>query len=451
MGASVLAATATLGGGGAAAGTAVAPSPTPVPLLREISHVAFAAPPTTAQCEQQLGIACYDPAQYHVAYDLGPLYSQGYAGRGQTIAIVDSFGSPTIASQLAVFDKAFGLPAPPSLKIIQPAGAVPPFDPNNSTMVGWAQETSLDVEYSHAIAPDANILLVETPVAETEGVTGFPQIVEAENYVINNHMAQVISQSFGATEETFPNAQSIFRLRGAFINAQRQHVTVLASSGDGGATDSEANGTDYYLTPVNSWPSTDPLVTSMGGTQMHLNQAGQHLQPDTVWNDTNMFNSPAASGGNPSAVFARPSFQDSVSSYVGASRGTPDLSMSAAVNGGALVYLSQDAAGAGGTPGWYIFGGTSEASPLFAGVVAIATQYAGHNLGWINPALYKLASQPGSGIVDVTAGTNTVTFAQNGSEHTVYGHDAAVGYDEASGLGTIDAAVFVPNLVKAVG
>src|SRR5579875_586178 len=181
MGASVLAATATLGGGGAAAGTAVAPSPTPVPLLREISHVAFAAPPTTAQCEQQLGIACYDPAQYHVAYDLGPLYSQGYAGRGQTIAIVDSFGSPTIASQLAVFDKAFGLPAPPSLKIIQPAGAVPPFDPNNSTMVGWAQETSLDVEYSHAIAPDANILLVETPVAETEGVTGFPQIVEAEN------------------------------------------------------------------------------------------------------------------------------------------------------------------------------------------------------------------------------------------------------------------------------
>ena len=125
--------------------------------------------------------------------------------------IVDSYGSPTIQSDLATFDAQFGLPAPPSFKIIQPAGAVPPYDPNDSTMIGWAGETTLDVEWSHSIAPGANILLVETPVAETEGVAGFPQIVKAENYVINHHLGQVISQSFDATEETFPSAASLLR------------------------------------------------------------------------------------------------------------------------------------------------------------------------------------------------------------------------------------------------
>ena len=99
-------------------------------------------------------------------------------------------------------------------------------------MVGWAGETDLDVEWSHAIAPGANILLVETPVDETEGTAGFPQIVEAENYVINHHLGGVISQSFSATEESFPTAKSLLELRSAYLNAYRQGVTVLAASGD---------------------------------------------------------------------------------------------------------------------------------------------------------------------------------------------------------------------------
>ena len=92
---------------------------------------------------------------------------------------------------------------------------MPPFDPTDSTMLSWATETTLDVEYAHAMAPDANILLVETPVAETEGVTGLPEIMAAENYVINHHLADVISQSFGATEQTFPSEQSLLDLRSA--------------------------------------------------------------------------------------------------------------------------------------------------------------------------------------------------------------------------------------------
>ena len=103
-------------------------------------------------------------------------------------------------------------------------------------MVGWAQETSLDVEYAHAMAPGANILLVETPVAETLGVHGFPQIVAAENYVIDHHLGDVITQSFAAPEPTFPNAASMLALRSAYKNAAANGVTVLAGSGDAGPT-----------------------------------------------------------------------------------------------------------------------------------------------------------------------------------------------------------------------
>jgi subtilase family serine protease len=136
------------------------------------------------------------------------LHASGVDGRGETIVIVDSHGSPTIANDLQTFDKTFGLPNPPSLTIRQDAGPVPAFDPGNPDDINWGVETTLDVEWSHVFAPGANILLEETPVSETEGVHGFPQIVEAENYVIDHHLGEVISQSFGATEQTFPNARA---------------------------------------------------------------------------------------------------------------------------------------------------------------------------------------------------------------------------------------------------
>jgi subtilase family serine protease len=146
-----------------------------------VLHVGHSSrqPPTTADCESTFGVACYEPAQIQQAYNLPVLYAKGVNGQGATIVIVDSFGSPTIVNDLATFDGQFGLPAPPSFRIIRPAGAVQPYNPSNGLMVSWAGETTLDVEYAHTIAPGANILLVETPVAETEGVTGFPQIIRA--------------------------------------------------------------------------------------------------------------------------------------------------------------------------------------------------------------------------------------------------------------------------------
>jgi subtilase family serine protease len=414
----------------------------------------FPQPPTIAQCEAAEAIACYGPAQFQQAYNMKPLYRVGLTGRGETIVIVDSFGSPTIQNDLATFDQAYGLPAPPSLRIIQPAGSVPPFDPTDSDMVGWAEETSLDVEYSHAMAPGANILLVETPVSETEGTVGFPQIVKAENFVINHNLGDVISQSFGATEQTFPSAQSIFALRGAYLNAAAHDVTVLGASGDGGATDSTTDLTDYYPFRVNSWPSSDPLVTSVGGSQLHLDANGLRTAPDNVWNDS--FNpnvadptpSPIAGGGGVSTVFSRPFYQNGVAGTVGRSRGTPDVSMSAAVDGGALVYMSFDPM----PPAYYIFGGTSEASPLFSGVVAIADQAAGHRLGLLNPSLYALGDQGRSGLTDITSGNNSVAgtnVTQFPGPFSVTGFDASPGYDLSSGLGTPNGTRLVSQLSES--
>jgi subtilase family serine protease len=312
------------------------------------------------------------------------------------------------------------------------------------------------------MAPEANILLVETPVAETEGTTGFPEIVAAENYVINHHLGDVITQSFGATEETFPSARSIFDLRGAYLNALAHNVTVLASSGDAGPTDETAapDGEDFYPFRVNSWPSADPLVTSVGGTHLQLDADGNRLAPDSVWNDgTELFNmfgppqTPAAGGGGVSAVFGRPFYQDRVAYATGRHRGTPDISMSAAVDGGANVYWSFAGAGA---PGWNIIGGTSEASPLFSGIVAIADQAARHDLGLLNPALYGRGGGFGSGVVDVTHGNTTVTFENPAGDpypgtHTVQGFDAVRGYDLATGLGTADGTALVAELAGRHG
>jgi subtilase family serine protease len=394
-----------------------------------------ASPLPIGQCQAKWHINCYNPLQYRTAYNLNALYRKGITGKGRTIVIVDSFGSPTVQHDLDVYSKQFGLPST-KVKVVK-WGKVPPFDPKNSDMTGWAGETSLDVEMAHAVAPDAKIVLVETAVSETEGTTGLPEMMSAEKYLIDHGVGDVISQSFGATENTFPgfgrgDFSSIKKLRYAFQDAQRKHVTVLASSGDGGATDLQADGKTYYKKRVNSWPSSDPLVTSIGGTQLHLNDKGERVKPDSVYNDY------GAGGGGQSHVFTRPSFQNGVKNVVGTRRGTPDISMAAAVNGGAWVYSSYDPS----ATGWDVSGGTSEASPLFSGIVALADQAAGHRVGDINAALYKLFKQKGSGIVDVNDGTNN-------SYQGVSGYKAVKGYDMATGVGTVDALRFVAALAKA--
>jgi subtilase family serine protease len=446
-------AAAAASGTGARASAPAPPAPAAVRIAPDIRHAGGASsmPPTTASCRSAYLIACYSPIQLQRAYQLPPLLADGITGRGQTIVIVDSYGSPTVRRDLRVFDAAFHLP-PAALKIIQPAGPVPRYRPT-SNRTGWAGETELDVEYAHTMAPGAKILLVETPTSENEGTTGFPQIVRAEEYVINHRLGGVISQSFSATEQTFPSARSLLALRGAYLDAARKGVTVLAASGDSGAADTKFNGVTYYLHPVTSWPDSDPLVTGVGGTQLRLDAAGHRTAPDRVWNDTfsratNMFiddnkgPNPLAGGGGKSVIFTRPAYQNGVRTVVGGRRGVPDISMSAACNGSVVMYQSFP----GQARGWYPTCGTSEATPLFAGIVALAGQVAGHPLGLINPRLYQLLAQHAPGIVDVVTGGTTVKFYQGGKLHTVYGARAARGYDLASGVGTVDAPKFVYEL-----
>jgi subtilase family serine protease len=437
------AALACSGGAGLVAGVAAQTATVaPHPFVHEIGELV--SPPSTSQCLAMFGFHCYQPAQFVKAYDLAPLHNAGIDGRGETILIVDSFGSPTIVNDLHKFDQAFGLPDPPSFQIRQDAGPVPAFDPTafNGDEVSWAAETSLDVEWSHVFAPGANIILEETPVDETEGVQGFPEMMAAENFAIDHLNPAVISQSFGATEETFPNDQAIFNLRSAFFNARSHNVTVLGSSGDLGATDFESNLSDIYPMRVNSWPSSDPLVQSIGGTMLTLDDNGTRLQPDVTWNDF-----AGATGGGVSAVFGRPGFQARVMDVTGATRGTPDISMSAACDGGVLYYRTFAPHNPASPFG--IVCGTSEASPEFAGIVAMADQVAGRHLGDIHETLYHM-SYGEDGLVDVTSGNNTFGPFTNsdGTTHTVVGFNAAAGYDLVTGVGTVDAARFVPALAR---
>jgi len=425
-------------------------------------------PPTTYQCEHGkvitgVDFACYQPFQLQKAYDLAPLYARGIEGQGTTIVIVDPFGASTLRHDLATFDTAFGLPAPPSLRIIQPVGAVAPCSKGPYGVTDcliWGATMTVAVESAHFIAPQANILLVETPISEYSGVTGFPDIVAAENYVISNHLGDVISQNnITVPEPELVSSPAGYGLRSAYINAAAHGVTVLGATGNQGSTGvfcspsdrNCANTVCCYSHQATQWPASDPLVTAVGGTQVHLNDRGRTIAPPNVWNDPNSLFSPGtpgtafASGGGHSIFFSRPAFQDGVVSVVGNARGVPDISMSAAINGALDLYVS--AAG-----GWTLGGGTDQATSEFAGIVALADQMAGHSLGDLNPKLYALGEQGGdNGIVPITTGNNTCSFCSPKVTNscklvTVPGFSANGRYNMAIGWGTVDAAKFVPAL-----
>jgi subtilase family serine protease len=390
-------------------------------------------------------IACYDPAQLQQAYGLPSLYARGISGKGVTIAVVDPYGSATIASDLAAFDAATGLPAPPSLTVVSPGGRLPAASDAST----WAVETTLDVEYAHAVAPRARIVVANT-VPDAAG------IITAEQYVQKHYHAEVISQSLTETEQIVGSSSDIATMHAAYAGLVSAGVTVVASSGDTGAANTEADGVTYYGYPATSYPASDPLVTAVGGTHLSLDTAGDRTAADRVWNDTydtatnetdygNAGPNPLASGGGMSVLFARPAYQDGVKGVVGTRRGVPDVSMSAACSAPVEIYLTDGP----GSYDWYPACGTSEAAPLFAGVVALADQLAGHPLGAVNPALYQLAAAHAGGIVPVTSGGNTVSFHQGGVERTVHGFQAASGnsYSLAAGVGTVNGAAFVPELV----
>jgi subtilase family serine protease len=455
--------------------------PQPMPTVGEYQYLsASTTPPGESDCNS-VGRRCFSAASMQASYNLGPLYAAGDEGQGMTIAIIDSFGNPNITSDLANFDTQMGLPHMCGEAGATCAAGAPTFQHvywNGTTQVKapppnskgtalqtrniWALETSLDVEWAHAIAPDANILNVTVNPAETLGVQGFPAMMDAEQFVVDHHEATVISQSFAAAEETFPSTQSLMNLRHAFISAAANGVTVLGSSGDGGSANSSKTPVKNPVTfpyPTVEWPASDPLVTAAGGTYLCTNPiTGTSVdsadQPATCqahpgvrevgWID---------SGGGFSSIFAKPSYQDVLpagSTAIGSMRGVPDIAYNASSRTGVLVYDTAPGDGSSGlicksgdpcSAGWYVVGGTSASSPQWAGLVAIADQIAGHGLGLINPALYSLASGPNYGtyFYDVTTGNNQ-------ADPAVPGYPATTGWDPVTGLGTPNAATLLPAL-----
>jgi subtilase family serine protease len=475
--------------------TAVATSPVVYPLVSDWQFLASGpTPPSQAACNA-VARRCFNPDAMHHSYNYDSLLAAGNQGQGKTIALFDSFGSDTIRNDLSVFDTAFGLPhmcgetpavtcssTTPNFNILEVQGSPPatPPPPNNGTGQEnhnlWALEVSLDVEWAHATAPLANILLVTTPTAETLGVQGFQQFMNAEQYVVDNHLADVISQSFGAGEASFHNGfASLDNLRHAFIDAQANKVTVFASSGDGGTTNN-------YKEPVKNpavipypsvgWPASDPLVTGVGGTYL-CTDANTGTFVDSVSVPVQCQSNPGvrevgwiASGGGYSILFPRPTFQNTLppgSSYVGSSvgapgpnvnmRGVPDIAYQASSRTGVLVYMSLGATTTSGTGcgganpcsiGWYVVGGTSSGSPQWAGLIAIADQMAGRDLGYINPSLYQIANTPAkyaSDFFDVTVGNNQLT--------SIPGYSASQGWDAVTGLGSPNVANLLPDLIAA--
>ena len=402
---------------------------------------------------------CYDPYQMRHAYGVDNLISAGFNGKGRTIVIVDSFQSPNIIQQLNFYNTFYGLPglnglgnpADPTLGTftqVAPDGLTA-FDPTDDNMAGWAEEISLDVLWAHAIAPGANIVL---DLAKTNND---PDILSATQYAVDHNLGDVISQSFGENESCVDSAllQQEHKL---FAKATLKHITLVASSGDEGAAQGTCDGSAFVQAA--SSPASDPLVTAVGGTELHAarycltalgcdptaNPLPGTYQDEIAWNE---FDSSIGTGGGFSVLYKAPFFQRLLT-HGGKQRGVPDVAYSAAVEHGALTYLNIP-----GIPaGFYLFGGTSAGSPQWSAIIAIADQKAGKRLGFINAALYLYSLFPSKYAAlfhDVTSGNNTnVELDASNNPYTIQGFNAGPGWDATTGLGSPKADQLVAFLTK---
>ncbi len=374
---------------------------------------------------------CLTPHALRTAYGIESLYEKGFTGKGQTVIDVVSFGSPTLQQDLAHFDTAFGLP-PIHLQVISPLH-VAEYDPRGDKP-GWASETTLDVEIIHALAPDAKVVVMTSPVAETEGTVGLPEFRQLVQYAIDNQIGNIFSQSWGASELTIQDQagqQEMQKWNTLLEKATTtQHMTFFSSSGDEGATDyADIAGTKFATVPTTSFATDSPWVTSTGGTSL-LRHGTSYTEMG--WN---------SSGGGFSRFYQEPAYQKTLPSNYQSQlqnrRGVPDVAADADPETGLAIYMDGQ---------WSLGGGTSAAAPVWSAIMAIANQEAGHPLGFINPGLYKLAnsSSYSQDFHDITAGDNS--FPQT----KVKGYSAQQGWDPITGLGSPNVEKLIPDLISAM-
>jgi subtilase family serine protease len=408
-----------------------------------------AQPPTTTavasttpiadpeKCPPQIGrrLLCLTPQTIRAAYGVDKLIQQGYTGKGQTVIDIVSFGSPTLREDMAVFNKTFSLP-PLDLEIIAPINR-PEQDPYHHKS-GWAGETTLDVQIIHAIAPEAKVVVLVSPIAETEGIEGLPEFRELIQYAIDHKLGTIFSNSWGASELTFQDQAARDELQRWDTLLQKattqQGMTFFASSGDHGATDYvDMAATELAKVPTTSFLASSPWVTSVGGTT--VTKLG-NVYNESVWND----HDDAASGGGFSSIYAMPDYQKTLPANTQLQfknrRGIPDVSAAGDPSTGLAFYR----AGV-----WNTAGGTSASAPVWAALTAIANQMAGRPLGFLNSALYKIATSDkyAQDFRDIIIGDNS-NVAVN-----VPGYQAVAGWDGSTGLGSPNAPNLLPDLITA--
>jgi subtilase family serine protease len=399
-------------------------------VAQKISEVAQPTGTVRFTCQLTTPAGCYGPDQMRQAYGVQTLLNTGHDGSGRTVVIIDAYGSPTLQADLDKFDTVWGLPAV-TPTVIAPFG-VDATTPDNAA--GWAQETSLDVQWVHAIAPGATIKLV---VAKSNNDS---DILDATQYVIDHNLGDVVSQSFGEGERCMASTD-IQRQQKLFAQGVRKGITFFASSGDQGAGQPNCDGSAGYFKSA-STPASDVNVTGVGGTDLIADgQTGNYVSEST-WNESEILGDAVSGGGGVSVLYGRPIWQ-ALAAPRSRMREVPDVSYNAAIFQGVIAYWNGNA---------YRFGGTSAGSPQWSAIIAIVDQMAHHRVGNINPVLYLLGSNPVTGKIfhDVADGsTNTVPDApedDNWDGGFIQGYAATRGYDMATGLGSPNIGVLAPIL-----
>jgi len=377
---------------------------------------------------QAIGLPLYySPSEIRQMYNATGLLSAGYNGRGISIAIIDAYGDPFIAGELQNFSAEFGLPFYTGTLHIIPVGT---YDPWNGITYGWSLEVALDVEWAHAMAPNATINLY---VANDTGNHLYDAVLNATlgsdgtAYGVYNN--NVISMSWASPENDFGSSvpvDPVFGLNYPWLDQVFQldaalGITAFASSGDWGAYDQNLGQTSPYGGAC--YPSTDPYVTGVGGTSLYMSTVSGYYQwpianatgtygDETAWSWNNYYG--WGTGGGWSTFFGQPSWQTGPGVVNNGERGNPDVAWDADPQTGVLVsvfnitsYLYD----------YYVVGGTSVGSPCWAGSMALMDQKAGRPLGFINPAIYSIlnnTAEYSKAFHDVTVGNNNPDSATKG-------------------------------------
>jgi subtilase family serine protease len=400
-------------------------------------------------------VSCYSAHAFQVAYGIEPLLNKGVDGRGETVTVLatpavtvpSSSASPPpgvvvvtpppgkrlpastdIRQDLKAFDSLFRLPAAPIQVVTTLAGSAAPYQAAGD-YVG-------DLEMLHMIAPAATLRVVVLPNNALESAaTATADMIAGLRLAVSDTDVASIDWSLG--EHFFTKAQAA-EINSILAGAAAHHVTVVASSGDNGAfSDAWFGGTAVKEV---SLPASDPLVLAVGGTTLTVNPVTGEYVSETVWNGQSGFSiTTGVSGGGFSDMYARPAYQDGVPG-IGATRGVPDVAADADQQGGSPTVMTGD-----GKTAITSNSGTSADAPLWAGLMALADQYAHHDLGLVNPAIYRIArsSSYHQAFHDITSGSNIQTIPYPGS---TAGWKATPGWDAATGWGSPDAQILIPLL-----